>query len=341
MRKMAAKQEVKLGIIGAGFMGTLYSRIYHEMAGVRVVGVLDIDAQRAKSLADKVGAKAYIGEDYARMINTQPESDAVIIATPEHAHVEPALAVIQAGKHIFIDKPLATSTKDALMILDALEGKDLISMIGYSLRFEPRYAAVKEAVERGDVGEVIHFVARRNMPLSTLKRIEARVESPFWVGVHDIDMMRWITGSDVTRAIAMVTNKGLEEWDIKGSYFALLEFKNGVLAILENSWTPTNLIGSAEPYIFKVEGTKGQIHVRGYDPGIVVHTENCVIEPDTIWMPTSYGKLTGAYRDQMAYFADCIRKDEQTNIPLKEGLNGVMAAEAIIQSAEKRHEIVL
>jgi len=338
---MAIKQEVNVGIIGSGFMGTLYGRIYHQMEGVKVIAVLDIDAQRAKSLAEELGAKVYFGVNYAEVIDAHPELDAIIITTPEHAHVDPALAVIQAGKHIFLDKPLATSTKDARMILDALKGKNLISMLGYSLRFEPRYAAVKTSVQRGDVGEVIHFVARRNVPLPVLKRLEARVESPFWVGVHDIDMMRWVTGSDVTRVMAMVTKKGLEEWDIKGTYFALLEFENGVLAILENSWTPTDLAGRAEAYIFKVEGTKGQIYVRGYDPGVTVYTEERVIEPDTIWMPTSYGKLTGAYRDQMAYFADCIRQGKQTDIPLEEGLNGVMAAEAIIRSAEKRQEVVL
>ena len=74
---------------------------------------------------------------------------------------------------------------------------------------------------------------------------------------------------------------------------------------------------------------------------VAVYTEEKVIEPDAIWMPTSYGKLTGAYRDQMAYFIDCLRQGEQTDIPLEEGLNGVMAAEAIIQSAEKGDEVVL
>jgi predicted dehydrogenase len=338
---MTASREVIVGIIGAGFMGTLYGRIYHQMEGVSVAAVLDIDSQRANSLAGELGAKPYIGEDYAGMIKAHPELDAVIVTTPENSHVDPALAVIQAEKHIFLDKPLAASTEDALVILDAIKGKNLISMMAYTLRFAPRYAAVKTAVENGNVGKVIHIVARRNVPSPVLERIKARVESPFWVGVHDIDMMRWVSGSDVKRVMAMVTKQGFEEWNIKGSYFALLEFENGVLAFLENSWTPTVLAGRAEPYIFKVEGTKGQVHVRGYDSGVTVYTEDSVIEPDTLWMPTSFGKLTGAYYNQMAYFADCVRQGKQTDIPLGEGLNGVMAAEAIIRSAESRQEVVL
>jgi len=338
---MTNEKELNVGIMGTGFMGALYGRIYHQMDGVNVVAVLDIDSQRVNPIAAELGAEAYVGEDYAGMIDEHPELDAVIITTPEDAHVAPSMAAIQAEKHIFLDKPLATSTQDAIVILDALRDKDLISMMGYSLRFEPRYAAVKNAVENGNVGEIIHFVARRNMPLAVLERLEARVEGPFWVGVHDIDMMRWVSGSNVRRVMAMVTQKGLEGWDFQGTYFALLEFENGVVAILENAWTPSNLAGRAEPYIFKVEGTKGQIQVRGYDPGVTVYTEESVLEPDTIWMPTSYGKLTGAYRDQMAYFVECIREGKQTDIPLEEGLNGVKAAEAIIQSAENGKEVVI
>lgn len=338
---MGENREINVGIIGMGFMGALYGRIYHQMEGVNVVAVLDIDPQRVEDMAIKLEAQPYVGEDYAGMIDEHSELDAVIITTPEDVHVAPSLAVIQADKHIFLDKPLATSTQDAMVILDALKEKDLISMMAYSLRFEPRYAAVKTAVENGNVGEIIHFTARRNMPLPVLRRLEARVESPFWVGVHDIDMMRWVSGSDVKRVMAMVTKKGLEDWAIRGTYFALLEFEDGVMASLENSWTPSNLAGRAEPYTFKVEGTRGQIQVRGYDPGVTVYTEESVLEPDTIWMPTSYGKLTGAYRDQMAYFVDCIRKGKQTDIPLEEGLNGVKVAEAILQSAEKGQEIVI
>jgi len=167
------------------------------------------------------------------------------------------------------------------------------------------------------------------------------VENPFWVGVHDIDIMRWITGSNIERVMAMKTKKGLEDWDIKGSYFALLAFENGVIATLENTWAPSNLLGRAQPFVFKVEGTKGQVMVRGFESGVTVYQEHAVLEPDTVYMPTSFGRITGVYHDQMAYFVDCVRQGKQTDIPLEEGLNGVMTAEAIIKSAEEHSEINL
>jgi len=334
-------KEINLAFIATGFMGKVYSRICYQLPDVNVVALLDMDHKQVTPLADELEAPAYVGDDYSKMLDEHPEIDGVVITTPEDAHVAPSLAVLEADKHIFLDKPLATSTQDAQRILEAASKKQVISMMGYSLRFDPRYVAAKASVDRGEVGEVISLVARRNMNLAVLERLNARVENPFWVGVHDIDMMRWITGSNVERVMAMVTKKGLEKWDINGSYFALLYFENGVVAILENTWASINPSGRAQPFVFKVEGTQGQIMVRSYEMGVTVYQEQGIVEPDTVYMPTSYGHYTGVYRDQMAYFVRCLLEGKQTGIPIEEGLNGVMAAEAIIQSAAERREIVL
>lgn len=334
-------KEINLAFIATGFMGKLYSRICHQLPGVKVVALLDTDPKQVMPLAEELGATPYVGDEYNKMLDRHPEIDGVIITTPEDDHVAPSLAVLEAGMHIFLDKPLATSTQDAEIILEVARKQQVISMMGYSLRFDPRYVAAKDSADRGDVGEVISLVARRNMPLAVLERLNARVENPFWVGVHDIDMMRWITGSNIERVMAMVTKKGLEDWDINGSYFALFYFENGVVATLENTWSPVNSSGRAQPYVFKVEGTKGQVMVRGYEMGVTVYQEQTVIEPDTVYMPTSYDHYTGVYRDQMAYFVRCLQEGKQTDIPLEEGLNGVMTAEAIIKSADERKEIVL
>jgi len=175
-------KEINLAFYATGFMGTLYSRICHQMPGVNVVALLDIDPQRVQPLAEELGAQAYIGDDYDQPLKDHPEIDAVIVATPEHDHVAPALAVLEAGKHILLEKPMTTSTVDARKILAGAERKDIISMVCYSLRFDQRYVAAKEAADRGDLGDVISIVARRNIPLGTLKRLDARVDAIYpWV----------------------------------------------------------------------------------------------------------------------------------------------------------------
>ena len=335
-------QAINLAFIATGFMGTLYARIASQLPDVRVSALLDINPDKVLPLSKEINAPVYIGTDYDKMLTEHPEIDGVIVATPEDAHAAPAIAVLRAGKNLLVEKPLATSIQNAQAILSAAsENKNAITMMGYSLRFDPRYAAIKASCERGEVGDIIHIVARRNMPLAVLKRLEARVEGPFWVGVHDIDMMRWITGSNVKKVMAVVTKKGLEDWKINGSYFALLTFENGVIASLENSWTPCDLTGRAQPYVFKVEGTRGQVQVRSYDMAVTIYQEKGIIEPDTVYMPTIYGNYTGVYRDQIAYFVRCLRNKQQTDIPIEQGLNVVMAAEAIIRSAAEHQEITI
>ncbi len=78
-------------------------------------------------------------------------------------------------------------------------------MVGYSLRFDPRYYLMRQAVRNGEIGEIVQIYARRTPPLAALERIQARVELPFWVGVHDLDMMCWVTGSNIHEVYARCT----------------------------------------------------------------------------------------------------------------------------------------
>ena len=234
---------INIAIIGCGFMGSLYARICHQLAEATVVAVCDLDSQQAQTLASQVNAQTYGDSNYQAMFTAHPEIDAVLICTPEDAHVDPALATLEANKHLLIEKPLATSITDGKQILSTYQARDVISMIAYSLRFDPRYVAMKRAVEQGQIGEIIHMYARRNMAIAVLQRLNGRVEGPLWVGVHDIDMMRWLTGQNVVRVMAMTSDKGMQDWDVKSIYYALLTFEDGTVAALENAWSVTPLVG--------------------------------------------------------------------------------------------------
>lgn len=333
--------EINIAVIGCGFMGSLYAMICHQMIGATVTAVCDVDYDRAKSLASQVDARAYDGDDYHAMFEAHATIDGVLICTPEDRHVAPAVAALEAGKHVMIEKPLATSLADGQQIIAAARGRNVISMVAYSLRFDPRYAAMKAAVDNDAVGEIIHMYARRNMPEAVIHRLNGRVEGPFWVGVHDIDMMRWLTGSNVARVMAVSSDKGMTDWDLETVYYALLTFEDGTVAALENAWSITPLTGRPQPFTFRVEGTKGQLQVRSYEQGITIHSVETIQEPDTVYMPEIYGRISGVYRDQITYFVDCIRDGKQTDIPIAEGWNGVQAAAAIVQSAVERREIVI
>lgn len=134
-------KQVYLAIIGAGYMGSLYARICSQMPGVNVVTLCDARAERVEPLAAELGSVAYAGEEYRQMLQEHPRVDGVIICTPEDSHVDPALAVLEAGRHILVEKPLALTVEDAEDIVEAARKKDVITMMAYDLRFDPRYVA--------------------------------------------------------------------------------------------------------------------------------------------------------------------------------------------------------
>ena len=84
--------------------------------------------------------------------------DAVFICSPDRAHLEPVLAAAVAGKHVFVEKPLATSSEEGLQMVEAAEEAGIVFMVGHVLRFDPRYIHARNAVAAGDVGEVIRYV---------------------------------------------------------------------------------------------------------------------------------------------------------------------------------------
>jgi predicted dehydrogenase len=335
-------EQVKVAVIGTGLIGSHYARICRQMAGVELVAVCDVVADRAEALAKELGAIPYAGNAYRQTLQEQPGLDAVIVSTPEDTHADAAIAALEAGKHLFVEKPLAATAIDARRIAAAGVAKAQVTMVGYSLRFDPRYAAMQEAVAGGEIGTITHIYARRTPPAAALERIKGRVELPFWVGVHDIDMMRWVTGSEVCRVFATSIDKGIENWKVKAAIFANLTFENGAIAVLENAWGPVSAskrqLSSA---FFRVQGTRGFIEVKSHEQGVTMVRDGETFSPDTVYMPTLHGRITGVYHDQIAYFIDCVREGKRSEISLMDGLKGVIIAEAIIRSAEQQQVIDL
>jgi myo-inositol 2-dehydrogenase/D-chiro-inositol 1-dehydrogenase len=243
---------------------------------------------------------------------------------------------------MMVEKPLAESVEAAQAAAAAVAGHDLVTMIAYSLRFDPRYVALREAISQGEIGDVLQITACRNPPASALTRIQGRVELPFWVGIHDIDMMRWITGSEVDRVTAIATAQTVGGWPVRRAYLALLTLANGVIASLENVWEETSAFDRPQSSAhFKVQGTQGMIEVAASAHGVTIRGRNNTTMPDTVYMPEIGGHVTGVYRNQIAAFIRCVREGRPSDIPLEDGLAGVRVAEAISLSARVGHEVVL
>src|SRR6266545_5250537 len=139
---------VKLGVVGVGRMGQLYARIAAELPATELVAVCGQRPEPVAEVAGRLGVPSYAGGAYRQMLAEHPEIDAVVVATPEWLHLEPALAAIDAGKHLLVEKPIASTVEDAQRIVDAAEAAGVTLMVCHQLRFDPRYALAKEALAR-------------------------------------------------------------------------------------------------------------------------------------------------------------------------------------------------
>ena len=324
----------KLGaaVIGLGMMGERHARIWAELPQTRLVSVCDIIPERARAVA----------EDYPCMVAASleetvsaPGVDIVSVCTDDQAHVQPAMAAAAAGKHVLVEKPLATSLADCDRIIQACERAGVKLMTGHVCRFDPRYVACHDAVVSGEVGDIVQVFARRNNIVTSGRRIGPRTSVAFFLGVHEIDLMCWITGSRITRVHAESTSKVLADIPADDTILTVLRLEDGAVGCIETCWViPEGSPNSLDARL-EVVGTRGRVaaHVGGEEV-IEAADSGRVRRPDIVYWTEVHGRAHGALREQLEHFADCVLTGDELVITPAEARHAVEVAEAIHRSLE-------
>jgi len=320
---------LKVGVIGVGFMGELHARTLVEMPNVDVVGVVDADLERAKEVASKYGIKSYYKEPEELLA----QAEAVIIASPETVHKQHALLALEAGCHVLLEKPIAHTLEDAEVIAAQAMKSSSLFMMGYILRFDPRYAKGKEAMSK--VGEVTALRVCRRGSIEIPHRVGSWTHPLFYMGVHDIDMLRWYTDDEVTQVYGMASSKLLGD-GVPDVIVATLCFRNGAVATLETNWIlPPEFKGPLESCI-EVFGKGGMVHVESLDQGVRYCLRGEGYEfPDALHWPEIHGRIEGDCKRELEYFIRCVHTGEQPLVTAKDGLESLRVALAIIESIEE------
>jgi myo-inositol 2-dehydrogenase/D-chiro-inositol 1-dehydrogenase len=221
----------RIGVIGAGMIGAEHiRRLTHVLSGAQVVAVTDVDRQRARRQADELGAR--VCDTGAELIATA-EVDAVLVASWGPTHEEYVLASIAAGKHVFCEKPLATTQEACLRILDAeVAAARRLVQVGYMRRYDAAYQALKAVVDDGAIGAptLVHAAHRNPVVPDSYTAEMAIVDT----AVHDIDITRWLLGEEIvaTRVLKPRSNRRAAE-HLADPIVLLLETESGVLVDVE------------------------------------------------------------------------------------------------------------
>ena len=313
-------------VIGLGMMGERHAAIWSQLETTRLVSAYDIVEERAQSVAAGLGCEAATSLEAAV---SRPDVDIVSICTDDQKHVEPCLAAAAAGKHILLEKPLATNLEDCDAIIAACETASLKLMVGHVVRFDPRYAVAKQAIDDGAVGDIVQVYARRNNTIDSGRRIGPRTSVAFFLGVHDLDLMRWFVGAEAVKVHAESACKVLADIAAEDSIMTLLKYENGAVGCLETCWVMPKGIPCTLDARLEVIGTEGMVRVTVGDEGCTIISPDRATRPDILYGPQLHGEQAGALRAQLQHFADCVLHDRTPFISPQDARAAVEIAVAI------------
>lgn len=228
-----------VGVVGAGTIGTLRAQICHRHPSVSYLAVCDIEAGKAARLAEACAADACHPD--AAALAADPHVDAVIVATTEDAHFEPALAALRAGKHTLVEKPFTLDPAAGARLVAEASGRGLALYTGFTQRFRRRFLAVKEHAAAGYLGQVTSARATIYLTQAVARAVISRAPATTPAVntlAYGIDLLMWYLPDDRPVRVYAQGGRGriMDEYGAPDSTWAVLTFASGAVAGLGVSW---------------------------------------------------------------------------------------------------------
>src|SRR5947209_15421696 len=214
---------LRVGVVGVGIMGQNHARVFADVPGVRLVGVADPDRKQRNFVSGALGCAGYA--DVEGLLDAGV--DALTIAAPTHLHRDLAMKCIHSGIHVLVEKPIASSVEEGHAIIAAARKAGVTLMVGHVERFNPAVEAIKEAIRDEDILSIA--ITRVGPFPPRMSNVGVVID----LAVHDIDLIRWFTDSEIVEVQPQLSSAIAEREDI-----ALLQFRtaSGVLAHINTNW---------------------------------------------------------------------------------------------------------
>lgn len=315
---------VKIGLIGCGVIGSYHAPRIAEIPQAKIAAAVDIIPERAQKIAKEYGCQAFT--DYRDCLDSV---DAVWVCTPPDTHKEITVNCLNAGKHVFCEKPMALSLEDADEMIDTAKKQNRILAIGYCLRFLPWAKKCKELVDSGELGKItMAWITRMSdMPGTEWLRYQERSGGMLTEQTtHNLDWMRYVVG-DVAEVTGMAKT-ALPDVTIRDNVAASVRFVNGAIGQVMASWS------SAASWIESgLVGTKAVLKTGQGGPITLYRLgqEPEVIEPEPIDM----------YLEEDKTFIECIVQGKPWPEDPEEAKKSLAFSLAILMAAESGESIRL
>jgi|DewCreStandDraft_2_1066082.scaffolds.fasta_scaffold00202_85 predicted dehydrogenase len=307
---------LRVGIIGAGSMAQAHAAALAAIEEVRVTAVADPELERARALAERLGARAV-----PEQADVLDDVDAVWLCTPPFLHCAQALAAAAAGKHVFCEKPMALTLDEADRMIAAARQAGVKLMIGQVLRYYPPIAALRTLVESGELGEVVYcfsrrFAAARFEAMAPWRR-KGTMGGGFvleW-GIHEVDALRFLVQRPAGQVYGRLAFLDRENPDFATDAHAIISFAGGITATFDGGLT-----SAIREWTWGVQGTRGAARAEGMQRLRVARLDERnerVLELAPLTDPER--KINLAVLQENRAFIEAILRDAPVPVPGEEG----------------------
>jgi predicted dehydrogenase len=320
---------VTVGVVGLGYWGPNLARNFDRLAETELRWICDA-SEEARARWSPQFPNARATEDIEDLL-ADPELDAIAIATPVPLHAELAMLVLGAGKHCFVEKPLAQSVADAEQVVEAAKDAGKVLMVGHLLEYHPGVRKLKEAADSGDLGDIRYIYGNR-LNLGVLRPDENALWS---LGAHDVSVLLHLAQEEPTELHAF--GESYMRRPIEDVVFCYLRFPSGLMAHLHLSWLDPHkerrftIVGSEKMATFddmELE-QKLVIYDKGFDQDYSSYGEYIARSGD-VWSPHISNEEP--LRIECRHFAECVREGTEPVSNAASGLRVVRVLEGLQRS---------
>lgn len=303
---------IRVGVIGTGAMGQNHLRIYSEMEGVELAGISDIDQKRVEFMATQFKTKAFT--DYKKMF--LEGLDAVSVVVPTKLHKQVALDALDAGMQVLVEKPIADTTENAEMMIEAAKKAEKVLMIGHIERFNPAVIRLKEIINSGILGKIVSISTKRVGPYNPRIRDVGVILD---IGVHDIDIISYLYGKKINSVYAIA---GADIHSFEDHASIILRMDHDFAGVVETNWLTPHKVRQLTAI-----GVKGVAYLDYINQTVQLH--------DNEWIRKAKVEHSEPLKNELKYFIDCAATGRKPNPCGEDGKHALEVAMAAIRSYQE------
>lgn len=351
-----SNSNIRLGIIGAGAIGSIHMKAFSKLEGIDVVAVADVYLPLAEQRAVEYEIET-VHENPLALLEDET-IDAVVIGVPNSFHSALAIEALKRGKHVLLEKPMAMNSEEARLIVEEVEKSGKILMMSHQMRWTGISRALKQHIDNGDVGHIYNaktgWFRKKGIPGwgSWFTRKDQAGGGPLIdIGVHMLDLSLYLMGNPKPVSVYGSTyaefgpnrqgigNWGTPNWDgyydVEDLASALIKLDNGATLSLEVSWAAHAAFLPEEPFIHLM-GTQGGIGMVGSNGEYVTHANNEVVKSEITPLEGEEDRVL-----MSQHFIDCIRENRQPITSALSGYTNNRILDAIYESSRTGNEVKL